>query len=723
MASVDTSKLQLKSIRQQDEIQYDPHLQEEKCRADSGQPSSVAITTKGTDDKIYVDVIGKLQDPGKEVPLLTVVRTPGNGQIVTGTAPIKEIEEIRGNDNVISLKAATELYLHLYHSVPAIHCDPISLDAAQTAEGQSFPGLDGSGVVVGVVDFGCDFRHKNFRQSSGATRIRFLWDQSKESKDVRPPEGYGYGREFTDGMINNALQEGEPQAYDKLGYVPAIAAHGTHVMDIAAGNGREPALFGGRQSAGPVGTSHPGVAPNAVLVFVQLKTFDGGFLGNSRHLLEAVEYIFRKADALNMPAVVNLSLSASGGPHDGTTLVEQGFDALVREKPGRAIVVSAGNSFTRQSHLSGAVTKGEPMTILWRTDPKHVDPDTTKNEMEIWYPKGKELTVTLITPDDKLLDPVQLGETKDLHERGAKQRLGRISHRRDDPNNNDNQIDIRLPHLENVPGAWQIVLSTDKGEVEIHAWIEQDDRGLSRFEGTTDSRYTLGSISCSEATLTVGAFDTAEMACFAPPFEATASGPTRRVRREDADTKIDKPDLSAPGVSIVAARAQGGVINMSGTSMAAAHVSGLVALLFQLALRSGRGLLPFSQTRAVLLDAARNNSGPSVLLPARLGAGRADGIGAVKALLEAKAQRPDSIPPLDPDSPDPGSRAGRSGMEKRMKEMSIQLDKVSREVAWIMQMVGELVDNEHPSIPPAIVSKQSAEGRRNGKAHGTNGRK
>jgi len=47
--------------------------------------------------------------------------------------------------------------------------------------------------------------------------------------------------------------------------------------------------------------------------------------GNSRTLLEAVDYIFTKAAELGKSAVVNLSLGTHG-PHDGSTLAEQGFD-------------------------------------------------------------------------------------------------------------------------------------------------------------------------------------------------------------------------------------------------------------------------------------------------------------------------------------------------------------------------------------------------------------
>jgi len=84
-----------------------------------------------------------------------------------------------------------------------------------------------------------------------------------------------------------------------------------HVMDIAAGNGQA--------------TGRSGVAPAADLIFVHIY---GGDVAREESfpltLLEAVDYIFTKAAELGKSAVVNLSLGTHGGPHDGSTLAEQG---------------------------------------------------------------------------------------------------------------------------------------------------------------------------------------------------------------------------------------------------------------------------------------------------------------------------------------------------------------------------------------------------------------
>jgi subtilisin family serine protease len=574
--------------------ELDPNLQEVILADKAKEPHDPNIARMSDDGRILVDVIAKLKDADVDVPGLEVVRKISN--IVTGTVAVEDIELVRRHANVTSLKRATEVHRELGFSVSEIEA------TAPHLNGVSANPVDGNGVIVGVVDFDFDFQHNNFRNADGSTRLLFLWDQQGGASSMSP-QGFGYGREFTADMINAALQTSDP--YGALAYEPEEEAHGTHVSDIAAGNGRA--------------TGRSGVAPGASIIFVQLH--GGDFreeesFGNSRTLLEAVDYIFEKARQMGRPAVVNLSLGTHGGPHDGSTLAEQGFDALL-EEPGRAIVIAAGNSWGRKSHASGVVTASTNRSLGWEIR----QGDATTNELEVWYQGGRSMDVSLVTPGGTRLGPVRPGTTVPLQSAG--QRVGSIISRVADPNNSDNQINIILsPQLPK--GTWRVELSTSEpSEIPFHAWIERDDRGQSSLsEPDNDPTHTIGSISCGERTIVVGSYMPTVLNRDISRF--SSEGPTRRGR--------EKPEVSAPGDQILAAASRTqGAVRMSGTSMAAPHVTGAIALLMHV----GGSNMTADQIRQALITTARKQPQGGSGWQSRFGFGR---ISARSALLTQVSQ-------------------------------------------------------------------------------------
>jgi subtilisin family serine protease len=394
-------------------------------------------------------------------------------------------------------------------------------------------------------------------------------------------------------------------------------------MDIAAGNGR--------------GTGEQGVAPGTDLVFVHVAADDyqaeTESFGNSRRLLEAVKYVFDKASALGRECVVNLSLGTHGGPHDGSTLVEEGFDALL-ETPGRAIVIAAGNSFLRAGHASGQVAPSTPKELNWqigRPDPATGAPaDPTPNEMEVWYSGNLELAVSVVTPSGQTLGPVPLGGTYNIVSGNSV--LGKIAHPQHD--NGDNQIDIWLTNQLPL-GDWKVQLSaTGTESVPFNAWIERDDLGQSRFgEADVDFTHTLGSISCGTHTIVVGSYDARHPTH--PLSVFSSEGPTR-------DGK-EKPEVSAPGQDVGAAWSltHDRITLKSGTSMAAPHVTGLVALLLQ---TTAGTHLPISQIRDAVISPARNKAPSSEGWDSRYGNGRVDAAGAVATQFSLRIEEVEKVP-------------------------------------------------------------------------------
>jgi subtilisin family serine protease len=371
------------------------------------------------------------------------------------------------------------------------------------------------------------------------------------------------------------------------------------------------------------------MAPNADLIFVNV-THDKdpdtaediikSSFGDSVTLLEALKYIFGKAGT--RPAVVNVSLGTNGGPHDGTTLVDQGIDALVNAAPNRAVVIAASNSFDDGIHATGMLSAGVSKDLHWDVASTLSRPI----EMELWYAGADRFKVELLGPNGALLATAAPGETKQVVIGTTVVAL--LANRLNDPNNHDNMIGVFL--VAGMPGGRYIVRLT--GEVvtngKFHAWIERDNSFQSNFPAPNDNTHTIGSISCAKKVIAVGSYDANTST--KPISYFSSAGPTRDGRK--------KPEVSAPGHNVWAANSLSvtGVTRMSGTSMASPGVAGIVALVFEEAVARGLNL-SIDQTIQILTDSARRNPPAGAAWNDRYGHGRVSAAKAVKAVIDMSA--------------------------------------------------------------------------------------
>jgi phosphatidylserine/phosphatidylglycerophosphate/cardiolipin synthase-like enzyme/subtilisin family serine protease len=598
----------------------------------------------GADGDRVLEAAIRLARPGLEIPDVRIVSRFGT--IVTCRIRARDVVPVRARPDVISFKAARGLSPEFEPSLRPPDSAGPALPGICPTDVRRSPGLalTGKGVVLASVDWGVDVGAAAFRwpadpvradsgHAPGGTRFLSFWDQRDQAVGPRP-EPYGYGTVHGREQIDSALLD--PRPYERLGYHPAIAdpagrgAHGTHVLDIAAGNG---------QAGGPVG-----IAPEADLIFVHLadrRTGGLANLGDSVRLLEAVDFISRTAGA--RPCVINISAGRICGPKDGTTLVERALDELLRYTPGRFVVNSAGNYFGRRTHSCGVIAQGEARSLTFVIDPA----DVTLNELEIWYAGEDEFTIRIDPPGYIGGRAVRLGERSDLLIEGRT--VGRVYHREHDPNNGDNHIVAYIDPF-GCAGIWTVTLEARRARGgRFHAWIERDDtcRGCQARFTPDDSNpvTTIGTITTSRLPLIVGAYDGHDPARQVAPF--SSSGPTRDLRL--------KPDLVAPGVEVLAARSApitanhnpGLLIRKSGTSMATPHVTGAVALCFEAAGRR----LSAREIRALVLDSCDQVPDPD--LQPRLGRGYLN-----IPRLVADVQQALAAPGPPPGVAEPASNAG-----------------------------------------------------------------
>jgi subtilisin family serine protease len=546
-------------------------------------PKLLELTEGAADEE--VEAIIRLHQPHLVPPGVRIIAQFGT--IATCRLRRGLITDVRRDERVASMKAPLLVVSDDEPVLPAEAKDFYEPSSESDYRRPRVEHATGRGVVVGVIDWGCDFTHPNFRHADGRTRLLALWDQAAPYSADRPNR-YSYGVIHSADDINRALDSDRPDA--ALGYSwhrsdpTGTGAHGTHVLDIAAGNGRV---------GGPVG-----VAPEANLVFVHLVSRglpERANLGSSVSLLEAVDFIFRVAG--DRPVCVNISMGRQMGPHDGSTLVELAFDAVLNLGPGRAIVESTGNYYDRAVHTSGQLLPGQVAVIPFQVS----EADVTPNELEGWYPGRDVMAVAVRSPSGVLSKKTGLDDQATI--RVGDREVCRIYHRARDPNNLDNNIHVFM-YTTAPPGTWEFILTgEDIVDGRFHVWIERDAT-CEHCQARFDPRYaipqmTTNTICNGTRTIAVGAYNAHDSERRLGIF--SSSGPTR-------DGRV-KPDLIAPGVRVLAARSAPGESNArynyltrkSGTSMAAPHVTGAVALMFEVA---GRPLY-IHETRNLLLTSAR----------------------------------------------------------------------------------------------------------------------
>lgn len=361
--------------------------------------------------------------------------------------------------------------------------------------------------------------------------------------------------------------------------------HGTHVAGSAAGNGR---ATGNGVAAG----TYRGMAPDADLIVVRgTRDYIGGFY--STDVVNGLNYIDQKAASLGRPYVINMSLGGHVGPHDGTSLEERTIDNLVGAgKPGKAIVVAAGNEGDEHIHASGQVAQGGTSTIAFTNS------STVLAHIDIWYEGSDTFKIGFLDPNGAGINPTPiLPGGSNCYVGGSN--VVCIESATNDPNNGDKEIFVMVYAV--TRGQWRLILhgqSVSNGHYD--AWILNEE-----FSTGTDDRMRVGMPGTARNAITTGAYVTkmswtdVNGSGQSSPIPGTvgdrasfsSDGPTR-------DNRL-KPDIAAPGMMICSSLSgqspAGSLASMYpesgwicrdgkhgislGTSMATPHVTGAVALL------------------------------------------------------------------------------------------------------------------------------------------------
>ena len=565
----------------------------------------------------------------------TILRTNGGNILIS--CPSQSVETIAALDGVLRCSVSSRPLPQMDSVLKQCRIAPIHGGPDVGGFSRSYTGRN---VITGILDSEFDTRHPAFLDSNGQTRFFALWDQNDSTG--RKNNRFGYG---TIKNRNELLKD------TTFGLSSEGEVHGTHTASTMAGS----------FSA----TGYTGVAPDAIIIGV---CYRGSF-----EISEGLAWICSIADSLNLPCVINMSIGIANGPHDGTSPVDRMIDSL--SGPGRIIVGAVGNDGGKYSHISFPLGFGETRkTWALPSVDSSITPASSYLGADFWGEPGKVFTGSFLVMDRR---------TFVYKESGSKFStiLSRVYGIDTIPwTNTDGSIDSfylqyaverssqsnKKPHMLVVayttnPHLQLGISITNPSKSEsmlLHGWNSMKESfhnfGLDGFE-MGDSMYTVNEIGgTAKRNITVGAYcgrtqiplwnNTLyphENAALGDIFVSSGVGPT-------VDGRI-KPDITAPGWSVIAALSRtapktweevavwpdtstllsryGG---MTGTSMAAPVVAGIVALM----LEAKPDLTP-EEAKAILQETAVTDAftGSLSTLSNKWGAGKADALGALTDIL------------------------------------------------------------------------------------------
>lgn len=499
----------------------------------------------------------------------------------------------------------------------------------------------GAGVLIGIIDSGVDFFHKDLRNpQDSTTRILAIWNQTLlKNQNEHTPEnldgnltGLNYGVEYSKAQLNNEL-DGTPANYVRN---PLTDPHGTHVAGTAASNGN--AYFG----------KHVGMAPEAELLVVKTDYFNSS-------IVDALRWLKRKANLAGKPIVVNISLGNHFNSHDGKGQVSTGINEYMG--PGFIVVASAGNEGATNIHAGRRIADNSSDSISFTINP--YTPLANANNDNIRFVAfanvNENIIFTVVAPDGSRYS---VGISNSLFLNTSSGYITLHNYLDLPSNKRYFQVDIVDANASSPPavGTWKLVyenLPGGKPFIDIHLWRFGATILNSTIVGG-DSEFSIAHPANSENAISVGAFTQNKHYTRHNGFLFTT--PDNLMYRSsfssmgpNIDTATIHPIIMGPGqVTLSAQMGSMGINNTtlqgsnyqhrrsSGTSMASPVISGIIALLLE-----ENPNLTTHQVIALLKANARTESYMGTLPNSTYGWGYVNGFKTMAALLNPASTNSD----------------------------------------------------------------------------------
>lgn len=473
-----------------------------------------------------------------------IVKYHGSLDVLVGMGV--QVEELYGGFAILTLlPSQVEIVRNLeeieYLELPSrFYYEQISFASESCFYGES-ASLDGSGVLLAILDSGIQLDHPEFLNDTGLTRVRFLYDVEAQ-------------RVWSAEEINRLLAQGETNLPGE-----DVSGHGTAVTGIAAG-----------RTMGP--------AHGADLLIVKLSgSGTDGFPGTTA-IMRGATFAMDKALELEMPLVMNISFGNTYGAHNGSSILEQYLDTLAQR--GRTgIVVGTGNEGNTAGHAYIRGIGEEAVSFF-------VGNYEQSLSVQIWYPGEDTYDFLLVGPDGSSRSlPQEISGGRYLVDYPGNYVY--VNYHDATPYRTQKELYLELFGDEEFisPGEWQIfVRETERkvGGVNFYLPSQEGRSTQTRFLNASPL-CTITIPATASRVISVGAYD-GRYDSYAP---FSGRGYVLTDASQGAVYSV-KPDIAAPGVSVLAPGIYGETVRVTGTSFATPIVSAAAALLMQAGIVEGR---------------------------------------------------------------------------------------------------------------------------------------